>query len=232
MKKFFTPTHPLPVRDHLWPSSVQTLSADPCAEPKAASLVERRPGHLVAASTHRPPTAFRIQPSQHDGFTLMELLVVVLIIGILASASIGIYQHSRTAAWKQRARDSARQIAVAWNIKLLDDHAFPPSISFSDINGTALPLITTDITFPTTTTNMAILNSTKLYLEQNANQRSINSGMIDKWGHFFNVRLDLNYDGLVQDPRDPSGATTINANVVVWSLGPYSQTETFCVASP
>jgi len=160
------------------------------------------------------------------------MLGVILIIGILAAALIGLYQQSRNAAWKERARDSARQIAIAWNLKLMDDHAFPSSVSFKDINGAVLPLNTTEITFPSSSTNMAVLNSTKIYLEQSAEQRSINSGMKDKWGNYFNVRLDLNYDGMVKDPRDPSGATLINANVVVWSQGPYNNTNSYCVASP
>jgi type II secretory pathway pseudopilin PulG len=153
----------------------------------------------------------------------MELLVVILIIGILASIGVGLYIQARNTAWKERARDTARQIAIAWNVRLLDDHKFPD----------AIVLLYPSQPFQTTAANMAILNSnaySRIYLEQSAEQRI--NGMRDKWGNFFYVQLDTTYSGAIKDPRDASA--TINANVVVWSKGPHPSdpADSYCVASP
>jgi prepilin-type N-terminal cleavage/methylation domain-containing protein len=162
---------------------------------------------------------------RRNGFTLVELLGVILIISILAAAMIGLYQQARNAAWKEKARDSAHQIAIAWNIRLMDDHKFPDTI------------VSIPQPFQTTAANMAILNSNiynRIYLEQSAEQRinDNNHGMKDKWGNFFYVQLDTTYGGAIKDPRDSSA--TINANVVVWSTGPHpsDKANSYCVASP
>lgn len=146
---------------------------------------------------------------RRSGFTLLELLSVLLIIGVIISIAFGAFVQARTTAWKQKARDSARQIATAWSTRLVENRAFPSASAF-----TADPVYDTDpnsFTFETTTNNMAVLN----YIDQNAEQRL--NGMKDKWGRFFHVRLDTNYDGTVLSPLD---ASLIRANVLVWSLGP------------
>ena len=157
------------------------------------------------------------------GFTLVELLTVILIISVLAAACIGIYQQARNAAWKEKARDTARQIATAWNVRLMDDHAFPAAIIATQ-------------PFYTTAANMAILNdyaANRIYLEQNADQRIIDTppthGMKDRWGNFYKVQLDVTYKGTVPNPL---GGPDINANVVVWSLGPTpaSPSSSYCMA--
>ena len=165
----------------------------------------------TVSPSHLQPSALSFQPSSRAGFTLIEMLIVILIIAILVAVSLGVYQQARTTAWKERARDSARQIATAWNVYLMDNHAFPVATSFQGVTGG-----NTEPTFQTLATNMVPLHSAKVYLEQSADQ-SIN-GMKDKWGNPFCVRLDLNYDGKINSPYDNS--TPINANVVVWSWGP------------
>ena len=172
------------------------------------------------AHSNLQPSVFSLQPAPKAAFTLIEMLVVIVIIGILAGASLGLYQTARTTAWKQKTRDSARQIAVAWSVYLIDNHNFPPASSFQGSSG--------NITFQTLATNMSMLNSAKIYLEQSADQRM--NGMKDKWGAFFNVTLDGSYGGTVPDPTD--NTKTINANVVVWSTGPSpaNKSSSYCVS--
>jgi type II secretory pathway pseudopilin PulG len=148
---------------------------------------------------------------------MLELLVVILIIGVLAAALLSTYQQARNAAWKQKTRDSARQIATAWNTYSIENRGFPAATAFVPD-----PTYNTDansITFETTTTNMAVLNASQTYLEQSTAQRR--NGMTDKWGRYFHIRMDTNYNGLVSSPLD---ATPIRANIVVWSIGPEPST--------
>ena len=185
------------------------------------------PSHsLPVPLSHCPtvPLSHRLT-SLRAGFTLVEMLTVILIIGILAAACLGIFQQARTTAWKQKARDTARQIATAWNVRLMDDHAFP-AISLFQSYGTPYAGA-----FPTTAANMSTLNSNaanRIYLEQNASQHL--SGMTDKWGNYYYVRLDVTYSGTVLNPID--NTTLINGNVVVWSLGPSpaNPSSSFCIA--
>ncbi len=151
------------------------------------------------------------KPARSAGFTLVELLIVILVISILIAVGFGAFQQARNTAWKQKARDSARQIATAWNLRLLEDRAFPAAASFTNATGTA-----DEIGFETTTANMGVLNAGRIYLEQSADQRS--SGMRDKWLQYFHVRLDTDYDGSIKSPYD--NTTAIRANVIVWSFGP------------
>ena len=141
------------------------------------------------------------RPTYAAGFTLIEMLMVVLMISILLASAIGIYWQARIFAWKETSRDSARQIAMAVNTGLMKNSDFPPAVA------------TLPDPIPTTATNMAILCSN---LEQSADQRA--HGRMDAWGRFFYVRLALHHDGAVRDPQHD--ARTIHANVAVWSLGP------------
>ena len=159
--------------------------------------------------------------TRRAGFTLIEMLIVVLIICILISIGFGGYRMARDAAWKERARDSARQICTAWNLRLQYDRQFPSYTNFVGRTGTDTGA-NAEITFQTTIDNMAALNNgDRIWLDQSADQRSADTtinGMRDRWGRFFYVRLDMNYDGTVKNPYDSTSA--IRANVAVWSLGP------------
>jgi prepilin-type N-terminal cleavage/methylation domain-containing protein len=166
----------------------------------------------------RAPILWRRRPfpplagARNSGFTLIELLVVITIISILVVASIGIYNQAQIAAWKQKSRDTARQLAVAWNARLMEEHTFPVAA----LTATSVAKYTdpNSLTFETTTNNMVPLTSSGS-LDQNAEQRQ--KGMRDKWGRTFLVRLDTDYDGIVTHPVD---LTSVHANVIAWSLGP------------
>jgi prepilin-type N-terminal cleavage/methylation domain-containing protein len=167
---------------------------------------------------------FKYQTGKCAGFTLIELLTVIVIIGIIFSSITIAYQHARTAAWKEKARDTARQLATAWNLRLQDDREWPATSANYQTVFDSADLANNDLTFQTTPANMSLLGSTnnpqsKIYFDQNADQRA--NGLRDHWGNLFSVRLDLDYDGQVLNPTNGASDTAvIKANVVVWSTGP------------
>ena len=184
---------------------------------------------LSTQKERRAAEATRRDPAAAAGFTLIEMMAVLLIICILVSLAIGAYWKARDTAWREKARDTARQLAIAWNMRLVDDTKFPDSIPDSGNNSVSgapsvNPADGLEPTFATTGANMALVcvasNNTqsRVYFEQNATQRSLtlSGGLKDHWDHYFYVTLDKDYDGTIKSPVDGS---TIHANVIVWSMG-------------
>jgi prepilin-type N-terminal cleavage/methylation domain-containing protein/prepilin-type processing-associated H-X9-DG protein len=60
------------------------------------------------------------------GFTLVEILVVVAIIGILLAVMLPAIQHSREAARKTRCANNLKQIGLGMHAYILSYGAFPP----------------------------------------------------------------------------------------------------------
>ena len=67
------------------------------------------------------------------GFTLVEMLVVLMIIAVLMAATLGGLKTARRMAWRTKARDMARQVVSAWNVYLIDLREFPPEDQFKDV---------------------------------------------------------------------------------------------------
>ena len=61
----------------------------------------------------------------NNGFTLVEMLVVILIIGVLMTVSANAFINIRENARKTRASMMAKQLAEAWNLYALQNGFFP-----------------------------------------------------------------------------------------------------------
>jgi prepilin-type N-terminal cleavage/methylation domain-containing protein/prepilin-type processing-associated H-X9-DG protein len=72
---------------------------------------------------------------RHRGFTLIELLVVIAIIGILAGLLFPVFARAREAARKIQCLSNVKNIAIAFNMYLVDYDAFPPDETDADVLG-------------------------------------------------------------------------------------------------
>jgi len=178
--------------------------------------------------------------SRRAGFTLMEMLVVVMVIGILAAAVLGIYGQVRKVTWKQQTRNITRQLAGAWKMRLQDDQAWPDPARFDTTKPVPTAGSGSDVDFPTDVNNMTALNvdasgKTNTYFELNAIQWGSDptkNGLRDHWGNFLHVRLDLDSDGKIQNPvgdqTDPNN--TINSSALSYSTGPTGNPKDWVVS--
>ena len=164
------------------------------------------------------PAAHR---ARRRAFTLIEMLAAITIICLLIGVAVSAFAAARTAAWKNKARATARQLAAAWNLRLQADARFPIDAPITP----PYPGGSSDWSFDSTANNMSVLNSNAnnvVYFEQNTTEQSANgavNGLRDHWGNFYHVILDANYDGQITLPSNAGGGL-IQANVVVWSTGP------------
>ena len=60
-----------------------------------------------------------------SGFTLVEMIAVLLILAILSAALTAGLGTARNKAWRAKARETCRNVCEAWNLYLVDMHKFP-----------------------------------------------------------------------------------------------------------
>ena len=68
------------------------------------------------------------ESDRDGGFTLIEMIAVLLILALVAAAVTGGLAKARDRAWRLRARDTCRQLCEAWNMYLIDEHKFPDEL--------------------------------------------------------------------------------------------------------
>ena len=132
---------------------------------------------------------------RNDGFTLIEMIAVLLILAILTAGMTAGLSKAREKAWRTQARETCRNVCEAWNAYLLDVKRFPKEIKDGkDIKATAANLKW--LSDPTQN------KVQRVYLEMTEEEKDEKkkNGLYDHWGQVLHFSLDTDYDGQVDNP--------------------------------
>jgi prepilin-type N-terminal cleavage/methylation domain-containing protein len=184
----------------------------------------------------------------NKGFTLVEMLVVIGIIGLLIGVLTTAFIHGQTLAWQARSQELASNVATALGTYLLNEKSWPDEILRSNgvVNNEVCKVLQeADLLDVTTVKSDGTIN-------QNSPERF---GLFSPWGqriirkkpmmtaslgalpadaelqrHMLQFRVDVNLDGKI-DSSDaglgtiPGNGAPIRATAIVWSCGPQGKAD-------
>jgi len=161
---------------------------------------------------------------QRDGFTLIEILVVMGIMSLLAGLLMGGLNAAKGKAKKTQAKKEVSQIVTAWTAYYGDYKRFPDvvpngsgetSYTITEMGRDAIRILQGNYHGDwagKNTRNTVYLDFHKEYTDQ-----SDFNGYNDPWGNIYQVRLDkAPYDGEVSIPS----ISGLKFSAVAWSMGP------------
>ncbi len=174
--------------------------------------------------TNRPP-------STADGFTLIELMVVIAIIAVLIGLSVPVYQSVQTSAKKTQAKNDLVQIVTAVNAFYTEYGRYPTSAAndagakvsagtdnspvCNELRGQNGTLNTRQIVFISPP-------AAKDPLNPRAGVEASTGKFFDPFGKTYGVAMDADYDNKIANPYTAdtgAGGTDINQGAIAWSLG-------------
>ena len=150
---------------------------------------------------------------RNSGFTLIEMIAVLLILAILAAALTAGLANARNKAWRTQARETCRELCTAWNAYLLDIRKFPKDL------GKASGL-KADYDHLKWIADPDENRFKRIYFEMSAKERE--TGFLDHWGRMIKFSLDTDYDGEVENPYPNAFDPPIpkaKATSIAWSEG-------------
>ena len=160
-----------------------------------------------------------------SGFTLVEMLTVLLILAVLAAAVTAGLSTAREKAWRTQARETCRNICEAWTIYLSDARKFPDDIPS---RGQKLEAKYDNMKW---IVNASENDFKRVYLEISDEEKD--DGLRDHWTdpktrkrQMLHFSLDTDYDGQVDNPyQDPDAEGSalamakIRTSAIAWSEG-------------
>ena len=196
-----------------------------------------------------------------QGFTLVEMLVVLGILGIISAALLSSFSHVQRAARKSQAQSQVSEVAVAFTLLLQKERLWPQE--WLDQNKREMDeevcWVFQDSKLLDVTSYLYDSNGkVKPKSDSNINKQSLDRfGMLDPWGrrelkknqtqtpsaqvstggtfadHRIQFRLDEDYDGWIDSSEGlPGKGGKVRASVVVWSRGPDGKDDLETVGKP
>jgi prepilin-type N-terminal cleavage/methylation domain-containing protein len=153
--------------------------------------------------------------SPHNGFTLIEMLLVIVIILILAGLLLGGINMAIRKAEINKAQTTAFQLATAFRNYQSEYGTWPPLGSNpGSISATVVGYLT----------KQDATNNTRGIVFLEVDQKSVKDGPYkDPWSTPYQVQCDTTYSGSITN-RPDGGAGALPAGVLVWSYGPKGPT--------
>ncbi len=173
------------------------------------------------------PMPTRLKSSK--GFTLLELMVVILVIATLMALAVPVYQGVLERARKVQAKNDVTQIVTAINAYYTEYGKYPVAADDTPItdNGTLFNALRA-------VTGSDSDNLRKIVFISPPNVKSDTVGTrrggvsptdgnyYDPWGNSYRVAIDGTYDNQIANPYNAdsgAGPSQLRQGVIVWSLG-------------
>lgn len=177
------------------------------------------------------------------GFTLVEMLVVIGIIGLLVALMTGALKHVQNTAWQARSQELVSNVATALTIYIQREGTWPQEILNSGgvVNNQVCKVLQ----------QKDLLDVTTVKSDGSINQDSPERfGMLSPWGqhllkrrsklsaslgslppdaqlvrHLLQFRVDIDLDGKIDSSDSqlgtlPGDSTVIRSSAIVWACGP------------
>lgn len=149
------------------------------------------------------PTLARTTGCRSAGFTLLEMIVVIMIIGILIGVGAFTFGKAKDNARGALTRDTAKQIVDSWTLYQQTKYEWPASIPV------------TAETVPLDSLSSNLVSNFELKLEERT------SGLKDSWGTLYSIWLDTDYDGQITlDPNPFPGHPSYQGQTPLIIKGP------------